>query len=106
MSTLEHTMEKVNYGISLKNIPPASKATVINMIIQSADTFIQKIRWRTHFYLNPPEIPNKKENYNFKSIRAPKAAADLKPFEDGILHLVQNIEFRTISNNFQKKILN
>ena len=74
------------------------------MIIQAADRFIQKIRWRTHFYLNPQDTPVHKENYGFKSIRAPPITNDLKPFEDGILNLVQNVEFSHISNNFQKNL--
>ena len=97
-------MDKVNYGMSLKNIPPANKTTVKKMIIQAADRFIQKIRWRTHFYLNPQETPVHKENYGFKSIKAPPITPDLKPFEDGILNLVQNVEFKYLSNNFQENL--
>ena len=97
-------MEKVNYGMSMKNIPPANKSTTLNMIIQSADRFIQKLRWRTHFYLNPQETPKHKENYGFKSLNAPPITPELKPFEDGLLHLIQNTEFRTTTNNFQKEL--
>ena len=110
MSTLEYTMDKVNFGMSLKNIPPGNKSTVKNMIIQAADRFIQKIRWRTLFYLNPQNTPQHKENYGFKSLRAPQLTPDmhahLKPFEDGILNLVQNIQCSNKTNNFQNKLKN
>ena len=54
--------------------------------------------------MNPQETPKHKENYGFKSLNAPPITPELKPFEDGLLQLIQNTEFRTTTNNFQKDL--
>ena len=73
------------------------------MLTHSAEKFIRNLRWRAHFFLNPNEKPSK-ETYGFKSIRAPPQIKELKQFEDRILTLIRNIEFRPYTNNFQEKL--
>ena len=90
----------------MKNIPIANKRTYLNMTIQAADKFIRNLEWRTHFYLNPRDTPNMKENYGFKSLNAPPRTPELRPFEDSLLHLIQNIEFSTISNPYLNTLKN
>ena len=68
--------------------------------------FIRNLEWRTHFYLNPRDTPNMKENYGFKSLNAPPRTPELRPFEDSLLHLIQNIEFSTISNPYLNTLKN
>ena len=47
-----------------------------------------------------------KENYGFKSLIAPPRTPELRPFEDSLLHLIQNIEFSTISNPYLNTLKN
>ena len=63
MTEKKSQTNKLRYLRKINTLKATAKATVVNMIIQAADVFIQKIRWRTHFYLNPQERPNKKENH-------------------------------------------
>ena len=55
---------------------------------------MRNIRWRTFFFLNPDIKGETKETYGFKSTKSPPPIHELKQFEDGILDLVQNIEFK------------
>ncbi len=108
MSTLETTMangfEKTNLGYSTKNIPIPSRKDYLKYLITKAETFMRNIRWRTFFYLNPEITTEQKETYGFKSTKSPPSIPELKEFENGMLHLVQNIEFNNSTSQFQKKL--
>ena len=44
------------------------------------------------------------ETFGFKTTNSPPPIPDLKEFEEKMLSLVQNIEFRNTSSEFQKKL--
>ena len=90
-------MEPVNLGHSVKDIPVLNKKLYMKMMINSAERFIQNLRWKVIFFLNPNDKP-KKENYEFKSTKTPPSDPDLKPFEDEIFGMIKNI------NPFQEKL--
>ncbi len=103
-STLEITMEQVNFGYSTKNIPAPSQKEYLKNFIAKTEKFIRAIRWRTYFFLNPDDKPKKKETYGFKSTLNTKPIRELKQFEDGMLDLIQNIKFKPPQKQFQKKL--
>ena len=49
--------------------------------------------WSATFFLKKTK-PNFKETFGFKSSLDPKRLPELKPFEDKMLDLVQNIQFK------------
>ena len=49
---------------------------------------------------------NNKETYGFKSIKCPPSVPELSDFESELTLMVNNIEFRNINNDFQKKLKN
>ena len=93
-STVEHS----------GNVPIPNQKDYLKRLISSADKFIRNIRWRTFFFLNPEIKQDNKENYGFSSTRAPPNIPELKGFEDGILNLVQNIEFKRRDTKFQSQL--
>ena len=97
-------MEQVNLGYSTKNIPLPSKKDYLQRLISSTEKFIRSIRWRTYFYLNPAKKTSKKETYGFTTTRTPPKCRELNEFEDGLLNLVQNIEFKHVETKFQKQM--
>ena len=97
-------MDRINLGYSTKNIPIPAKKEYLQRLISSTEKFIKSIRWRTYFFLNPNKKPSKKETYGFTSTKTPPQIQELKEFEDGILHLVQNIEFKSTNKAFQKQL--
>ena len=55
------------------------------------------------YFLNPTES-SAKETYGFKSRNSPPRISELIPFEDGMLNLKQNIEFKDVKCNFQNQL--
>ena len=93
-------------GYSTKNIPIPSRKVYLKCLISKAESFIRNVRWKTFFFLNPEIKGETKETYGFKSSKSPPRIHELKEFEDGILGLVQNIEFKNpnSNNNLQKQL--
>ena len=104
MSTLGTNMDQVNLGYTTNNISIPSKKDYLQRLIESTDKFIRSIRWRTFFFLNPNATKNDKKTFGFSSTKTPPTLQELKEFEDGLLDLVQNIEFRSTENSFQKQL--
>ena len=67
---------------------------------------MRNIRWRSFFFLNPKATTENKETYGFKSTKPPPFVPELREFEDSMLNLVQNVEFKRFTCNtpFQKKL--
>ena len=75
------------------------------MMINSVEKFIWNLRWVALFFLKP-QTSQKKENYGFKSQKTPTAMDELKPFEDDLIDMIKNIEFKKVDNPFRKKLKN
>ena len=96
-----YTMEQINYGHSLKNIPVPDKKTYLQMLVNSTEKFMKNLRWKTFFYLNPNDKPDRSEKYGFKSIKAAPGVPEIKAFEDDLIDLVKNVEFDKNLNHFK-----
>ena len=96
-------MELVNLGHSTSDIPVPSKKVYLQMMINSVEKYIQNLRWKTLFFLNPINR-QEKNNFGFKSTKTPPAIPELKPFEDDLIDMMKNIEFSNKTNPFQQKL--
>ena len=77
----------------------------LKSLLNKTQTFLQRIRWKAHHYLKPTDNnTTTKETFGFKTANCAPPHADLKEFEDRILSLVQNIEFRNNTSEFQQKL--
>ena len=61
------------------------------------------MRWKAYHFLSPTESTTK-ETYGFKSRNSPPRINELIPFEDGILNLIQNIQFKDVKCKFQNEM--
>lgn len=96
-------MEKVNLGYSTKNIPLPSRTKYMRNFIEKTERFLRRMRCKAYQFLNPTESTTK-ETYGFKSRNSPPRISELIPFEDGMLKLMQNIEFKEVKCNFQNEM--
>ena len=67
------------------------------------------MRWKAFFFLNTnTDDTTTKETYGFKSKRSPPHMKELDVFEDSMLDMIQNIQFKTNHhpNNRQRKLGN
>jgi hypothetical protein len=97
-------MDQVNLGYSTKNIPIPTKKEYLKSLTNSAEKLIKSVRWRTLFYLNPKWKTEQKETFGFPTSKSPPRIPELNEFEDGLLHLIQNVSFRNTTNAFQQKL--
>ena len=94
-------MEKVVFGYSLKNISIPGKQEYILRLTHSVSHFINRLRWRAFFFLNPDEGGEGKETFGFKSLRPAPAIDGLKEFEGKLIDLIQNVETKRVKNDVQ-----
>ena len=105
-TNMDQGLEHTNLGYSTKNIPIPNKKEYLKCLIDKAEKFMRNIRWRTFFFLNPDMSAENKETYGFRSTKSPPQIPELKEFEDGMLNIVQKIEFKNTSKPFQQKLSN
>ena len=58
------------------------------------------MRWKLFHYKKRYKKKNDRETYGFKTPHHPPVMNELKPFEDDLVDLIKNIEFRRISTGF------
>lgn len=83
-------------------------------LIEKTEHFLRRLRWKAHFFLSGQEEASNKETYGFKSRNSPPKINELIPFEEGMLNLIQTIEFddntskcrfqRTLNTDIETKI--
>ena len=98
------TMEPIVFENSDKNIPVHDVRTFRKMFINAVETFDKNLRWAAFFFLNPDKVPLHKNMYGFKSNNPAPPVKELKPFQDDLLKLTQNLEFRTHTNEFMEEL--
>ena len=58
-----------------------------------------------YFFLKGSQEDNSRDSkWGFKSRKCPPQVEELKPFEDDILRMVENIEFRRATDRFQEQL--
>ena len=51
-----------------------------------------------------PAKKNSKENYGLKTTKSPETIPELKNFENDLISMIQNIEFKKFSNPLQQNL--
>ena len=75
------------------------------MFGRETDSFLRRIRWKAHHFLKPAGTQSPtNETFGFRITKSPPAIKELNQFEDKMLTLIQNIEFKTDRNKFQRKL--
>ena len=88
----------------MKNIPIANSKEYIIGLTHSKREFVNNLRWRVVFYLNPTKHQTSKQTFGLKSTKRCEAVPELKEFEDKLFENVKNIKFKKVSNSFQNKL--
>ena len=104
LSTLQIDMEPVNLGYSTKNIPTAQPNIYFKSLLNKTQTFLQRMRWKAYHFQRPTDNATTKETFGFKTTHSPPPHPDLKEFENRMLSIVKNIEFKNSTSEFQKKL--
>ena len=98
-------IQKASFNYSLKNIPIPSQDAHLRGIIQKTEEFLQRVRWKVHFFENPPKEKKEIETFGFKTTRNAPQSKSLIDFEHDITHLISNLEYSKHKTAFQRKLM-
>ncbi len=96
-------MERFNLKYSKKNIPIPTESEYKLLLTAKTDSLIKRMRWKALQYQGQLP-PSDKETYGFQSRKCPPVVKELCKFEEDMMKLIQNIEFRRTDNEFQRKM--
>ena len=96
-------MERTSFNYSTKNIPVASPKDYTKCMIEKTEQFLNRMRWKAFHFLNPVTAADK-ETFGFKTKNSPPAIAEMKHFEEGMINIIQNIEYRKVECQFQQDL--
>lgn len=97
-------MEKFEINYSKKNIPISSKNQYKLMLTSKVEKVLKRMRWKVLEFLGKLDNDSQKETYGFKSLKCPPAITELADFENDMMLMVKNVQFRQICNTFQNKL--
>ena len=104
-------MNSIDFGCSLKNIPLPTKGSNKYKLIEKAEQLLKRMRQKAFFYDrdNTNKYNNKNNTcvdetidnkFKLKTRKCPPQIPDMKDFEKDLLKLIQNIQYRTVSDKF------
>ena len=97
-------MEQQQFDYSMKNIPIPNKSEYTKRLIDKTENLIKRMRWKAYFFLNPNAKTDRKETYGFNSKKTPPQIKEMIKFEDDLLKLIEQIEFRNTQCPFQSQL--
>ena len=108
-------MNCIDFGYSLKNVPLPSKDSYKYKLIENTEQLLKRMRWKAFFYDrdNTSKYNNKNNTYidqttdngfKLKTRNCPLQMQDMKDFENDLLKLIENIQFRTVSGKFLNEL--
>ena len=98
-------MERFNLNYSKKNIPIPSKHEYKVQLIAKTENLVKRMRWKAIHFLNKLDQSDN-ETYGFKTRKCPKPVAEMAPFENELMDMIKNLEFRNVNSNFQRQLYN
>ena len=100
-------MKRFDVNYSKKNIPIPSKHNYKIMLVPKIEKVIKRMGWKALEFLGKLDNDdNNIETYGFKSTKCPSLVPELSQFENDLMYLVKNLEFRKVNNDFQNKLNN
>ena len=98
-------MERLYTDYFNKNISIPSQNEYKLQLISKLEHLLKRMIWKTLQFQGKLESDNK-ETYGFKSRKCPNGVDELTKFEDDLMLMIENIEFRNVSNTFQDQLKN
>ena len=81
----------------------ASKGVFTRQLIDKTEQFLRRMRWKAFHLLNPGQTADKK-TFGFKTKNCPPVIEELRCFEEGMVQIIQNVEFKNMKCQFQKEL--
>ena len=98
-------METFNITYSKKNIPIPSENEYKLKLIMKTENLLKRMGWKALAYLGKLKGSDK-DNYGFKTVKCPSSVEELVPFENDMMDMIKDLEFKRVKNEFQSKLRN
>ena len=96
-------MDKFSLLYSKKNIPIPSKHSFLQLLVAKTESFIRRIRWKALAF-DGKLVPSGKRTFGFRTMNNPPPHPELKKFEEDLMKMIRNIEFRPVKNDLQTQM--
>ena len=92
---------RLDLGCSLKNIPIPSPATYSTRLIEKVESLIKRMRWKAFFFKKGEndDQSETEDHFGFKTRKCPPRIEELEPFEDDLLKMIEDVQFRNTTND-------
>ena len=98
-------MDRIQYDYSLKNIVLPSYHQYQKQLINKAESVIQRMRWKPHFFLT--KTANATSNkWGLPTRNNVPNIPEMKLFEEDFIDMISNVKYRNINDDFLNKIAN
>ena len=98
-------MDKFRFEHSLKNIPIPTKVGYEKLLLAKTGEFIERLRWKVFFHLNPHAQQEAIKTFGFKTDKAAPQSKEIQGFERDLFDLVTNVKYMQNPNcTFQKQL--
>ena len=95
--------KKINFNYSLKSIPLHNLDHYRRSIIEKVESVIKRMRWKAHFFLNG-EGKSTASTFGLKSKNNPPKVRELNEFEEDMVRMIENLEFRNVYDELLKNL--
>ena len=92
-------METLNITCSKKKLKHNLK------LIMKTENFLKRMRWKVLAFLGKLKSSDK-DNYGFKRMKCPSPVKALVSFENDMMDMIKNLEFKRVNNEFQSNLRN
>ena len=99
-----NTPGNLHIDYSLKNIPVISEFYYKKLLTSKIELLLTRMRWKLWHFQNKRAKKRLRETFGFKTPNSPPAMKELRPFEDDVIELIRNVEFRKSTNPLQEKM--
>ena len=83
-----------------------SRDNYLRNLIEKAESVLKRMRWKAHFFLNSEKSQENITNFGLLSNKTTPTVLELKPFEEDVIKLIENIKFRDTKSHFQDTLAN
>ena len=98
-------MHRIQYDYSLKNIGLPSYHQYHKQLVNKAESVIQRMRWKAHFFLNKTDNATSYK-FGLPTRNSAPIILEMKAFEEDFIDMISNVKYRKINDGFLNKIAN
>ena len=96
-------LKPFDLAYSLKNIPIPSPESYLGKLTEKVESLIKRMRWKAFFFKNNQDGEHQ-DNFGFKSRKCPPRIEELAAFEEDLLKMIEEVQFRRSSDDFQQRL--